>query len=164
MPRVHHVTAAKDYPEKGIAKGEKYYHWKFRHGPKVFSKTAPRRSQLTQSDKLSRCYAAEEDLNDEVFRAGDLSEIAGALRQCAEAVREVAEEYEESAENIESVFTGGSQTAEDCRDKAAEIEAWANEMESAADEIESMEADDDEDEDDLLDNARDKAGEPSCPF
>ena len=53
MPKVHHVKAAKDYPEIGVQKGEMYYHWTFKNqrgpGTKVKSKTRPRASQLTRS-------------------------------------------------------------------------------------------------------------------
>jgi len=65
MARLHFVKKArKDYPQYGIRKGESYYWWKFRYGPKRFSKTPPRQSQLTQSDFLSRVYGVQEDLED----------------------------------------------------------------------------------------------------
>lgn len=61
MPRVHHVMKArKDYEAYGIKKGDEYYWWKFRFGPKMVSKTPPRRSQLTRSYFLSQMYEIED--------------------------------------------------------------------------------------------------------
>lgn len=61
-------AAAKDYPQHGIKKGESYYWWKFmqggRGGPKRFSKTAPRRSQLTQSQFYGTLWDLEDQLGE----------------------------------------------------------------------------------------------------
>jgi hypothetical protein len=63
MPRVHHVKKArKDNPVAKV--GESYYWWKNFRSPKRFSKTFPKRSQLTGSDKLSRLYGAAEDVSE----------------------------------------------------------------------------------------------------
>ncbi len=55
MARAHFVKKArKDNPAAGIKAGDSYYWWKFRRGGKHYSKTAPRPSQLTQSEYLRR--------------------------------------------------------------------------------------------------------------
>lgn len=64
MPRVNFVKSArKDHPG-GIKKGESYYWWKFRYGPKRYSKTRPRRSQLTQSGFLAQLWDLEDEIAD----------------------------------------------------------------------------------------------------
>ena len=63
MPRVHTVNAArKDYPDDGISKGDKYYHWKFPYGSKIRSLTYPKRSQLTKSPYKSQGYDIEDSI------------------------------------------------------------------------------------------------------
>ena len=83
MPRVHFVKQArKDNPV--AKKGESYYWWKFRFGGKRYSKTRPKRSQLTQSGFLSQLY----DLND---RLDNLS--ASSIEELESEVNDIAEEY-----------------------------------------------------------------------
>jgi hypothetical protein len=45
-----------------IAKGESYYWWAFQYRPKQYSKTQPKRSQLTGSDFLGQLYDMEDRL------------------------------------------------------------------------------------------------------
>ena len=149
MPRVKHVKKAmKDNPV--CKKGESYYWWKFMRGPKRYSKTPPRSSQLTQSDKLSRSYAATEALEDMCGEVGayDQASLSGAVRTVAEEVRNIGEEYEESACNMEEAFPGGSPTIDECREKAEGLDNWADEIEAAADEVDAVERNEGEDDDD----------------
>jgi len=63
MARAHFVKKAReDYPDAGIKKGDSYYWWAFQYGPMVRSKTAPKPSQLTQSEFLSTVYDINERL------------------------------------------------------------------------------------------------------
>lgn len=67
MPRVTFVKSArKNNPV--AKKGESYYWWAFmqggRGGPKRYSKTKPRQSQLTQSDFWSAWYGIVESIED----------------------------------------------------------------------------------------------------
>ena len=79
MPRVHHVKRArKAVKSAGIKVGDSYYWWKFRYGGKHTSKTPPRQSQLTNSDKLSRAYAASESLEDIDVPAGVEAMLCGS--------------------------------------------------------------------------------------
>lgn len=75
VTKVH--KAQKDYPQYGIKKGDSYYWWKFRFGGKHFSKTYPKRSQLTQSEFLSTVYDIEDELQS--ISSGDFSE-AGEIK------------------------------------------------------------------------------------
>jgi hypothetical protein len=157
MPRVNTQKAAKDYPDHGIAKGDTYYSWKFRHGPEVKSKTYPRPSQLTQS-KLSTAYAAMETLEEVIGDATDPGTLVDALNQAAEEVREVAQEYRDNRENMPESLQDGP-TGQEMEEKADSLEASADELEEAATEIDNMSAADYIDEDELLDAAREELGE-----
>lgn len=139
MPRVTHVKAAqKDYPEHGIKKGEPYYWWKFmvggRGGPKQFSKTPPRPSQLTQSEFLSQVY----DLNDrlENLSASDHEELSGELQEIAEQFREIASECEEKLNNMPEGLQQG--------DSGQLLQQRADDCNSIADDLESIDCDWDE--------------------
>lgn len=166
MPKVHKQVAAKDYPADGILKGESYYSWQL-HGQRVQrSKTPPRPSQLTGSDKLSRAYAAQEALQDAIQAATSPDELAEALQTAAEATREVADEYNESADNMEQAFPNGSPNIESCREKAEALNSFADECDDAAATIESLElsdydGDEETKQESLMDDARDTATEPS---
>jgi hypothetical protein len=57
MPKVHHVRSArKDYPDRGIAKGQEYWWWKFFGESTVYSLIQPKRYQLTRSQYLINIY------------------------------------------------------------------------------------------------------------
>lgn len=94
-----------------------------------------RRGDLTTSDKLRRVYDAQDTAYDTIKSWDGASDSAcedlkSALEELASEIRDVASEYEESADNIESSFTGGSATADDCREKSEGLNAWADELES----------------------------------
>lgn len=154
--------ARKAVPDAGIEVGDSYYWWKFRHGGKHYSKTAPRPSQLTNSDKLSRAYACAEQLED--LAAGLTAdstpeEIADAMDEIVSEINDIAQEYRDSADNINNAFTGGSQTADDCEEKADSLGEWAQEVEQAADSIRQIEEDElqepDEDEEEEIEPSTD---------
>lgn len=127
MPRVHHVKKArKDHPG-GIKKGESYYHWSFRYGGKHVSKTYPRPSQLTSSDKLSRLYSAQENFEDNQEGA-DKDALEALCQEAANEVREVGEEYRESCDNIRESFEN-SPVADDCEEKADACDSLADALE-----------------------------------
>lgn len=130
MPRVTFVKKArKDNP--CCKKGESYYWWAFRHGGKHYSKTRPRQSQLTQSDKLSRFYACQENVEDACNAArydSDLDGLRDMIETTADELREIADEYQESCDNIRDSFEN-SPTADECEEKADCINSVADELE-----------------------------------
>jgi len=142
MPKVTYVKSArKDYPEHDIAKGDSYYWWAFRYGGKRYSKTPPRPSQLTQSDKLSRVYATHESIEDVIAATKSLTDVAAladTLSNAADEVREVASEYTDAAEAVRENFSE-SPTADDCEEKAQELEAWADTLDQASQDLEGFE-------------------------
>jgi hypothetical protein len=124
-------SARKDYPDHGIKKGESYYWWKFRTGgrggPKRFSKTLPRASQLTQSDFYSQLYRIQEDIEDWTTNppedlAAEVSNVCDELRSLGQ---EQQDKYDNMPEGLQQGDTGqlleGRNQA--CEDYASEIEA-----------------------------------------
>jgi hypothetical protein len=101
----------------------------------------PKPSEMTTSDKLSRLYGAQEELETALSKATTYEDIASALRDAANEAREVGEEYQESLSNMPEGLQQG-QTGQDIEEKAQNCESWADELESAADEIESKDDDD----------------------
>ena len=101
MARAHFVAKARtDHPEGGIKKGESYYWWAFmvggRGGPKHYSKTPPRRSQLTQSEFYSALYEIEDSLN--ALPADD--GLGDAVASIVSDLENLAEETRTKKENI----------------------------------------------------------------
>lgn len=167
MPRVKSQVAAKDYPNAGIKKGEKYYSWKFRYGGAYKSKTPPRPSQLTQS-KMSAAYAASESLEDTIQSAASPEEIKDALTQAAEEINAVADDYQDGMDNM--AVQGGS-IYEESEQKVSDLQDWASSLEQSASDIESLDNYEDWDklneeaQSELMDAARDAANENAgCPF
>lgn len=168
MARAKFVKKArKAVPSAGIEVGDSYYWWKFRHGGKHYSKTAPRPSQLTNSDKLSRARACAEALEDiEVTEGMTLDELRDSVNEIASQIEEVAQEYRDSVDNMPEGLQQGS-VAEECNEKADELENWQQEVESCLDSLdeaperddyEAEETDEDEDED-AEEEVREKAEE-----
>jgi hypothetical protein len=138
MPKIHHVKAAKAYPEHGIAKGDLYYHWSFFRGPKQMSKTAPRRSQTTASPNLSAAYACEESFQDDCASAKTPEDLATACDDAMNAADEVIEQFDETISNLGDAFQGGCPAIDEAQEKRDAVEAWREEIEAAKSEIEAM--------------------------
>lgn len=147
MPKVHFVKSArKSNPAAEV--GDAYYWWAFRQGGKHYSKTPPRPSQLTSSEKKSRSYAASECIEDlrvgELVTKEDVTELAETLAdelvEIAETVREIASEYSESASTIRDSFSE-SPTADLCDENCAELESWADEIDQAAEALQGLDTD-----------------------
>lgn len=128
--------AAKDYPEHGIAKGESYYWWKFmvggRGGPKHYSKTPPKPSQLTQSEFLQGLRGIQEQVD---ALAAD-SELPDAVADIVQQLRDLGQEQEDKKDNLpDSLQNGPTGELLDSRKEACE---------QAADEFEQIDFDNDE--------------------
>jgi hypothetical protein len=166
MPRVTSVEKARKSPgtcgkcSKVIKAGSSYIHWKFRYGGKRIRCSLcprPRQSELTNSDKLSRCYAAGESIEDAIacFRKDfDIEDLRGALENAASECTEVADEYRDSASNVESGMNGNRMPiCDELEEKADNLESKASDIESAAGQLEEF------DEDQAKEEAETEAGE-----
>jgi hypothetical protein len=89
--------ARRAVPDAGIAVGDSYYWWKFRHGGKHYSKERPKRSQLTQSDFYSRMY----DLEDDVIGSAEANDsLPGVRDDVVSQLEEIRDECEEKRDNM----------------------------------------------------------------
>jgi predicted nucleic acid-binding Zn-ribbon protein len=159
MARAHFVKKArKANKAAGIKVGDSYYWWKFRYGGKHYSKTPPRQSQLTNSDKLSRAYAAAEALEDLVVDDDStLDDLKSQLQDVSSEVEEIAQEYRDNRDNMPESLQDGD-VGQQMEENADALEWWASDIEGCLDSL-------DEDEEDWRDHAvaliEEQAG--SCP-
>ena len=128
MPKVTYVNAArKDNPV--CKKGESYYWWKFLRGPKLYSLTLPKRSQLTQSDFFSQMYAIEDDVIAGFDDAGDsLEELKSMVEDAVEQIRGLGDECCEKLDNMPEGLQEGP-TGELLQSRSDECESMADELE-----------------------------------
>jgi len=130
---------------KPIKAGDSYAWLKGRHGPRkvVCAACHFSDSDRTGSDKLARVYDARDAALEAVAKwavEDDVEDLKAILTDCADALREVAQEYQDSADNIHQNFSESS-TADDCEEKANEIEGYADEVAEAADNMEEFDED-----------------------
>ena len=154
MARAHYVAKARK-DNKAVKAGQPYWWWQFYKGPVQYSATRPRQSQLTNSEKLSRAYAAGEQIEDipgtlalpdSKDGLSDLiDDVKGTLESIVEEIRQIASEYEDSASNIRDSFAE-SPTADECEEKQQQLEEWADSIDTAIQEIESVDVDVSDDE------------------
>lgn len=97
MPRVTYVKKArKDNP---VAKaGESYYWWKFRYGGKRYSKTKPRRSQLTQSAYFGTLYDLEDSIQEASITTED--EFTDLVESTRSSLEDLQSETQDSLDNM----------------------------------------------------------------
>lgn len=126
-----------------IKKGDPYKWTKPRYGMRrvVCGQCQFKFSDLTSSDKLSQVYSAQEECEAAIQgwdgSDGTVDDLKDALTTAAGSIREVGEGYQESADNIHQNFSESS-TADDCEEKASNLESWADEFESTADDLEEF--------------------------
>jgi hypothetical protein len=127
MPKVHYVKKArKDNP---IAKkGESYYWWKFAFGPRHFSKTRPKASQLTQSNYLSQIYAIQESIS--VDRFAQFDTISSDIEDIIANLQELYEECEESLYSMPEHLQDTSNSGLLLQERIDALDDTINELES----------------------------------
>lgn len=124
MPRVHFVKSArKDHPG-GIKKGESYYWWKFRYGPRRTSKTKPRRSQLTQSGFLAELW----DLEDEIAEMEEANEAT--IDEIIDRINSLSEQCEDSLSAMPDHLQDTSESGMMLQERIDALEEWSNELQS----------------------------------
>lgn len=119
MPRVHHVKKArKDNP--AAKKGEPYYWWKFRYRGKQYSRTRPRRSQLTQSGFLGAIYDLEDGLSD-IITESEAQDFCGELEG-------LLDECQYSLDNMPEQLQDTSESGTTLQNRIEELEDWIGEI------------------------------------
>ncbi|MDH3729553.1 MAG: hypothetical protein OES13_00305 [Acidimicrobiia bacterium] len=134
--RVHHVKKARlaqgpcEACERPISAGVGYKWIKARYGPKKARHEACatwRPSEMTGSDKLSRLYAARENVEDAMNEwDGDLESLRSVVDDAASEASEVAEEYREAGELMSAMES-------EMEEKADECESWGEGLGEALD-------------------------------
>ena len=162
MPKVHHVKKArKDVRGSDIKKGESYYWWAFmvggRGGTKRVSRTHPRPSQLTQSEYLSTCLAAQESVQD--ANVSDIDTLISTLESAKDEISNQADECDNKYNNMPDSLQQGEtgQLLESRRDAAQAVAEAIDEAIGQLNDL-STEFEEDHDEgedDDLIDRAQD---------
>jgi hypothetical protein len=124
MPRVHHVKKARKDHGENIKKGDSYYWWKFNYGPKVKSKTYPRRSQLTRSDFLGTYY----DIQDGFEPTPDsiIDDLSNLIDDVSNLRDETQERFDNMPENLQETSSSGEMLQE----RIDGLEGWISDLES----------------------------------
>lgn len=132
MPRVKQVVAAKDYPQFGIVKGQKHYHWKRKTGPRSSIEyrqlTPPRIDQLTGSAYKIAC-AGIADLISKVALPDDLDDVISA-------VDDLKDEQQGKFDNMPEGLQQGD-TGQTLEQQASQLESASDEFSTIKDEWES---------------------------
>jgi len=129
MPRVNFVKRArKDNPV--VKKGESYYWWKFRFGPKQYSKTYPKRSQLTQSSFLSQLYDLEDELEKSIGEATTTEELQEIVEGMKGDIEQLTYEVQESLENMPEHLQDSSDSGMMLQERIDSLESWHSELEN----------------------------------
>lgn len=135
MPRAHKKTAAKDYPDAGIKKGDVYYLWTTRSGPyskgvKHRQKTPPKRQQLTGSEFLRAQYDLEDRIS-ALRGSTNLDDFKAEVDSIIEDIRSLGEEQQEKFDNMPDGLQQGS-TGEQLQARAEACESWASSLEAVS--------------------------------
>jgi len=110
-----------------IAKGESYYHWSFKYRPKQYSKTQPKRSQLTQSGFLSTLYDLQDRISD--CSADSVEDVIALRDEVASEVESLKDEAQSSLDNMPEHLQESSSSGEMLRERIDELENWQSELE-----------------------------------
>jgi len=159
MARANFVAKArKDNPV--ALKGESYWWWKFRYGPKRFSKNRPERHQLTQSNFYSQLWQLEDHLPLALDAAKDLQEVDDVIQTYIADLEMLMDECQESLDAMPESLQESSMSGELLTERIDGIEGWISELQSIELEMEEPESDDmlpDEDEiQDHLENIKEE--------
>jgi len=133
-------------------KGDTYYWWKFRHGSKMFSMSAPRPSQLTQNEFYGALYSINEEMEDMTVDSFTTEGLLTEFRENIETqIEEIEQELEEKESNL-SQYEGlaNSPVYELITERQEAVSSWLNDMQAVDTDINF---------DELKDEAIDEIGE-----
>jgi hypothetical protein len=129
MPKVTEVKKArKDYPNFGIKKGDTYYHWSFKMGPKMMSKTYPKRSQLTRSDFLSQLYDLEDEIGSRFEGIDNPDDISGVLDDLKSDIESLRDSEQDKLDSLPEQFQEAG-PGEIINERIEALENWISELE-----------------------------------
>ena len=136
MPKVHQKTAAKDYPEHGIQKGDTYYSWAFYRQKPRKSKSYPTRGELTQNETKIIVYAVYDQKQQDVTEEF-LTKASGELDNASSEelykydnlptgfqMGEKGQELEQNAEAIDQAISDVESIKDNLEDFVDNDAAW----------------------------------------
>jgi hypothetical protein len=127
LTTVHHVKKARvDRPEHGIHRGDEYWWWDFPREGRHYSRTYPRRSQLTQSKFNAQIWDIEDEIAD--LKTRDVAELYEKQSEWAAALRKLGDSLTVKAQH-EPVNLQDSPTAVLLRERAEACENMATDIE-----------------------------------
>lgn len=129
-------SARKARPEYGIAVGDSYYWWKFRFGGTHYSKTPPKRSQLTQSPFLSQLYELQDRISD--IKAEDRDDLKSQIEEICSEIENLRDECQESLDNMPDQLQE-SDTGQMLQERVEALDGWKDELENIDTEDEDRE-------------------------
>lgn len=110
-----------------VKKGESYYHWSFRFGPMHISKTAPKRSQLTQSEWLSQFYQLEEEMAE--ASASSVEELESLRDDWLQNIESMRDEAQDRLDNMPEGLRENSNSGQTLQEYVDALENWMQELE-----------------------------------
>jgi len=131
MPRLYFVKKARKDHNDEIKKGDSYFHWQFRGGPVMKSKTKPTRQDLTQSAFLKTLYDIEDSLAECEDKAG--------IEEVITAIDELQDETECQLGNMPEHLQDTSPAGILMTERIEGLELWADELRSIIDNVEGNE-------------------------
>ncbi|KKN02397.1 hypothetical protein LCGC14_1118200 [marine sediment metagenome] len=124
MPQVHLVKKARK-DNSVVKKGESYYWWKFNFGSKMYSKTKPRRSQLTQSGFLSQIW----DIEDRLSEMTAEEDLEASCDEIVDDVRNLQDEAQEKLDNMPEQLQDSSSSGQMLQERVDELDNMISELE-----------------------------------
>ena len=125
MPQVHLVKKARK-DNSVVKKGESYYWWKFNFGSKMYSKTKPRRSQLTQSDFLGQIYDIEQRLSEMTVE----EDLETSRDEIVDDLRNLQDEVQEKLDNMPEQLQDSSSSGMMLQERVDELDSMLSDLEN----------------------------------
>lgn len=126
MARYTFVKAARnDIPSIGVKRGESYYWWEFRFGGRHYSKTQPKRSQLTQSAFYSTLYDIQDQMSDAPCDEGLESFVEDIISE----LESLRDDCQSNFDNIPKSLQSGS-SGELLEERVRELEDRIDQLQS----------------------------------
>ena len=128
MPRVFTATAAKDYPNQGIQKGDQYFYWTpYREG-KRRSKNRPSPSQVESNATRAAYLSLREDAENSLDSALTVGDIVALLEDASSDAQSIVDELREKASNIEEGFGHETEQSAQFNEQADDVEGWISDL------------------------------------
>lgn len=121
--------ARKAIPEAGIKVGDTYYWWKFRYGGKRYSKTYPKRQQLTQSSYYAAVFDIEDRIG-ELHKMSTADDLKSEIESIMDDIESLRDEQEEKLMSMPDHLQETSSSGQLLQERIDALESAYSEFES----------------------------------